>query len=93
EQIFSKAAGAAQSLGGAAQGGFALLAQLVEEAIEPALDPRAEDPPPAELRHTPPKVIECDGSPAAPDLFESLVIPGPSAKRVEAALAEGLVLS
>lgn len=87
EQIFSTAAGAAQTLGGAAQGGLALLAQLVEEAIEPPPNTREEGPPPPELRQAPPKVIECDGSPPAPDLFESLVIPGPTAKRSDAAAA------
>ncbi|CAE7854064.1 unnamed protein product, partial [Symbiodinium microadriaticum] len=77
----------AQTLGGAAQGGLALLAQLVEEAIEPPPNTREEGPPPPELRQAPPKVIECDGSPPAPDLFESLVIPGPTAKRSDAAAA------
>jgi len=90
EQLFSKASDAVKGLGDAAEGGFALLAQIVEEAVDPSNASR-EQVVPQELRNAPTaKSIEYTASPDPPDLFDSLIIKAPAPQlKLDMQLSEG----
>lgn len=92
EELFSKASGAVKELGDAAEGGFALLAHIIEETVVPAPKAREEQVIPQELRNVPTaKSLEYAdvGSAASPDIFDSLIIAPAATPKLDMDLSEG----